>query len=248
MDNFLSMKKINEMKREAPTEKVVKSVFSFEILPKGDIKVKTLGLDLMTIKKEGILHFLSGYLTQKDLERVNSIRVRDTSIDEEDLRVQTLIRTYYAHKRAFYGNKKLIVTEIQRGSQPYKAFARALHIIDTNEVTFDQFMKAQIKGLAFAGAFPKPSQLCTEGAEERVLKTLVVKDAVKDSRVMKLAPDDYNLALNKNNRFQGVYARVIKKEKVSVEELIYCRDVIIARGKKVPDTINLLIEKLRDEE
>lgn len=248
MGDVLTAKQFKDIKRSVPVTDKKKPDFSFELRANGDIKVCFLEAELLSIKKNGFMSFLSTYLSKDDLNYINSITGRNVAIDEDDVRVQGLIKTYFAHKRAFYGNRKITATEIKRGSQPYKAFVKALDIIDTNEVTQDQFMKAQIKGLSFVGVFPKPSQLCTEEAETRLLNTLVVKDPKKESRVIKLSPDDYNLPLSKNNKFQGVYARVIKKEKVSIDELVYCRDVIIARGKKVPDTINLLIEKSREQE
>jgi hypothetical protein len=214
-----------------------------KIKPNGDITVHLMGSPLLSVSKQRLLKLLSQYLTDTDLKLIATLRDQNITIDPQDIRVSELIRVYFSHKRAFYGNRNIKVTGIGRGSAQYKAFVKALDIIDTHQVAYDHFIKAQIKGLAFANVFPKPGQLCTEDAETRLLQSIATPKSKKEIRQIRLAPDDYNLPLSKNNKFNGVYHRIQNDDTVSIEELLYCRDVILARGKKVPDSINLKIEQ-----
>jgi len=219
---------------------------SFKKKASGDFEVQLLGQTLVTVSKLRLLKLLSLYLTKEDLKTIHRLTEGDGSIDTQDIRIQELVRVYFSHKRAFFGNRKLSISDVKRGSAHYKAFSKALEIIDTNAVSYEQFMQAQVEGLAFANVFPKPSQLCTEDAETRLLQSVATPKSKKEVRLVRLSPDDYNLALSKNAKFQGVYGRFVKNESLSLEELIYCRDVIVARGKNVPDSISQQIEKLKE--
>jgi hypothetical protein len=221
--------------------------FKVEVGVKGNISVFLNDIELVSIKRVGLFKLLSTFLSQEDLRLINGHTERNVNIDQQDIRVNELIRVYFSHKRAFYGNKKIVNSEFKRGTVQYKAFVKALELVDAHAVSYDAFMKAQIKGLAFAKVFPKPSQLCTEDAETRLLKEVAPVKAKKEVRLIRLAPDDYNLSLKQNNKFQGVYKRIMNKERVEIEELFYCRDVISARGKSVPSSVTSLIEEYEKE-
>jgi hypothetical protein len=222
-------------------------VFDHKIKPNGDIEINLLGKLFIRLPKDRILKLLSLYLTKADLKTIHNLTESNSDIDTEETRVKELIRVYFSNKKAFFKNKNIAVTEVKRGSPQYKSFCKALEIIDAHAVSYDQFIKAQVKGLSFANVFPKPNQLCTEDAETRLL-AVVAAPMRQATKLIKLTPDDYQLPLKDNKKFQNVYRRILAKaETVPMEELIYVSDVIVARGKNVPDSIKQKIEMAKED-
>lgn len=218
-----------------------------KIKPDGNVEITLLGKPFVSVKKDRLLKLLSLYLTRDDLKKIHEMTENNSDIDSQETRVLELIRVYFSNKRSFYKNRNIAVTDIKRGTPQYKSFCKALEIIDANAVSYDIFIKAQVKGLAFANTFPKPSQLSTEDAETRLLSFIASPEAKKETKQIKLHPDDYSLPLKDNKKFQGVYKRILDKtESPSLEELVYVRDVIVARGKNVPDSIKHKIELAKE--
>jgi len=90
--------------------------------------------------------------------------------DENDQEIERFIATYELAKEKFYKRKS--TKTFKKSDKEYRCFAEALDILKRHEVEYNTYIQSQIEGLEFAKVFPKPCQLNTTKAEERLLDYL----------------------------------------------------------------------------
>lgn len=224
-------------------------VLTHKVAPNGDITVSVFGQTLLKLSKPRLLKLLSTYLTKEDLQNIHKMSSGGDEIDSEDIKIKTLIKVYFASKRAFFGNRKIQVADYAKSTKEYKQFAKALEIVSNAGVNYETFMKSQVRGLDFvnngAGAFPKPSQLCTPEAETRLLTFL---GSGKQTASIKLTPDDYSTPLKDNKKFTTLYSRLNEGEDVTLQELNYLKEVMTARGRQITEVVTKKIAELKGTE
>jgi hypothetical protein len=103
-------------------------------------------------------------------ELLHSITSEADSDGGRDYEMEKFLEVYNNCKSQFY--KRRVTTTIKKNHKDYRCMKEALDIIKRHGVQFKEYIDAQIAGLSFAGHFPKPSQLNTPNAEERLLDYL----------------------------------------------------------------------------
>lgn len=128
------------------------------------------------VTKENVSLILKGkaFLTISREAFASLVSVSENVTTDEDREINAFINTYDRYKEKFY--KRKVTKSITKSDKEYKYFREALAIIKRHEVECRKYIEAQMKGLEFAKTFPKPSQLATTGAEERLLTYLKTVD------------------------------------------------------------------------
>jgi hypothetical protein len=90
--------------------------------------------------------------------------------DENDQEIDKFIATYNHAKEKFY--KRKVSKTFKKTDKEYRCFAEALDILKRHDVEYNTYIQSQVDGLEFAKVFPKPCQLNTTKAEERLLDYL----------------------------------------------------------------------------
>jgi len=90
--------------------------------------------------------------------------------DENDQEIDKFIATYNHAKEKFY--KRKFSKTFKKTDKEYRCFAEALDILKRHDVEYNTYIQSQVDGLEFAKVFPKPCQLNTTKAEERLLDYL----------------------------------------------------------------------------
>lgn len=149
--------------------------------------------------------------------------VSESDESEIDVKVDQFIRSYFAEKKKFYGASQLArVTTIKKNSKDYRHFKNALKIIEQHKVSYQTFLKAQVKGLSFVngvGKFPSPNQIDTHNAEDRLLRYLNENGMLEGSSVP-TSTEAIKVPIAQNETYKRCLQK-IKNETATKEEAMF---------------------------
>lgn len=154
-----------------------------------DIKAK------ISKNKVSLLYQGKAFLIMNREAFASLVSVSENIATEEDTEINGLIATYDRYKSKFY--KRNVTKSITKSNKDYKYFREALAIIKRHGVESRTYIEAQMKGLEFANTFPKPSQLSTTGAEERLLDYLRTVDVEGTQEQQEQDADTYKAYFKK---------------------------------------------------
>ena len=173
---------------------------------------------------------------------------KETSVEESGLPDEVYqFAKFYVNKmreKPRWKNAPFFVEE----DKEFKHFVKAVEMIERHNVSFDDFLQAQIDGLDFAnngqGAWPTPSQLSTRNAETRLLQFLEKGEQQKKGKWV-VTKKDKETELTKNERY--LYARSRVEQCVaSLEETLFVRDLQQARRGKIEFYVKEYLDVLQD--
>jgi hypothetical protein len=206
--------------------------------------VKFKGETLLAVNKKGLQFALASLVANENSSK-------DIDIDYENnnyVQAGKLVKIYGDAKKRFYSNKKLKV-DYTSSSTEFKFFCQAVDIIHNNNVSYDVFIEAQVSGLAFVskgkGVFPKPNQLCTAQAEDRLLNH--IRDNNPDTiQAEIISREDYSVPLNENEKFLN-YSKKVMEGTATLKEAKYVQKLYLIRKRKTSKKVDVYIEKLEDD-
>jgi len=169
----------------------------------------------------------------------------DTS-DNINVRALKLATVYGERKREFYFNKN-IEFKIDMQDPNFKHLVQAINLIDRHAITYKIFLEAQIFGLKFInsgkGVFPKPSQLSTTGAEDRLLQYIEENEGSNSSMEIRLTKKDYDTPLSDNEIFNAYSDKIIKGI-ATLKEAKYVQKLLRVKKGKTAKKVEAYIEDL----
>jgi hypothetical protein len=200
------------------------------------------GEKLLAVNKKGLLFAVEMLLGNKNKE------IKDLDINYAEntyVKAGKLMKIYAEAKQHFYHNKKIKV-EYSSNSNEFKYLERAIELIERHGIGYAAFVEAQVQGLAYVakgkGVFPKPNQLCTEQAEDRLLNYLRDNDPKKMQSEI-LTKDDYNIPLNENEKFVN-YSKRIMEGTATLREAKFVQKLLGIRKRKTNKKVEAYIESL----
>ena len=195
----------------------------------------------INVKGEVLGVIIRDYATKKFLKDLSGLN-KDSNIDTELLsRAMVLGKAYIDRKKKFFRNKKL--NTIDPKSKEFQSIIKASKIMDKHRVAPKFYIDAQVDGLKFLndgqGGFPTVSQLCTSGAEDRLVKAMYengLNDEEQEVVKIKLSRDDKETPLMENPTFIEYYES-IEQNTASLREAYYVHDCMLARKGRVTTLI-----------
>ena len=175
---------------------------------------------------------------------------------EDIKKTYRLIADYNKIKRRYYKNKTNITNYTTKNTN-FKYFKKAVETIEKFDISNSKFLMSQIEGLKFLhngkGAFPKPSHLAGDGAEDRLLEYLESNDLIYtadlehtglDTGKINFSDRDRKTPLSKNT----LYVKLLKKlraNEATLDEAIYLKRCRLARKGDIGSEIKDYILKLK---
>ena len=205
--------------------------------------VKYRGENLLSVNKKGLQFALANLLNDEKKEDIDIDYANNNYVQ-----AGKLVKIYGDAKKAFYNNKKLKV-DYTSSSPEFKFFCQAVDIIHNNNVSYDVFIDAQVSGLAFVssgkGVFPKPNQLCTAQAEDRLLNH--IRDNNPNTiKAEIISREDYSVPLNENEKFLN-YSKKIMEGTATLKEARYVQKLYLIRKRKTSKRVDAYIVKLEGD-
>lgn len=215
-------------------------------------KEKTLAL----VNAEVIGTVIKDYATKKFLKEIANIAKDTMAIREDDIELQTkamsLEKFYTGERRKHRRNKNIKGVGVQ--TKEFKSFVVAIKIINRHNTNYKIFLKAQLEGLKFVnngkGTFPKPAQLSTVAAEERLIDYLhehSMQNDVENFDRLELNYTDKNTGLMENPRFASRHKK-LKDGTASLQDAYFMHDCMKFKRGEVHSMITDYIEKLEGSE
>lgn len=212
---------------------------------KGKLNIIFRGSTLASINKKLLDDIAKEYLNLND------------ELSDKDKKAIILSKDFNKLKIKFYSGK-IRTTDYTPKHKDFKYFLQALEIIDRFDITNAVFLKAQIEGLSFTnnsmGTYPKPSQLSTEGSEERVVRYLesnglITHQEFNDNNLTKINGEitlnkyDIETPLKKNTRYMNLLSK-LKKGEATLDEALYLKKCRVERkgdaGPLIKEYIRLI--------
>ena len=206
---------------------------------------------LLSVKPEVLGLIIKDYSTQKFLKELSKL-IKSKDIDNEFISEgMLLVSAYTTRKKRYYRNTK--ITKIKNSDKEFLHFIKASKLIKKHQVSPKLFLDAQIKGMAFlnegAGIFPKPSQLATSGAEDRLIQHMANEGLTDTGETainrIKITRDDKETALMENPKFVEYYEKM-EDGSANLVEAYFIHDCMLARKGRVTKMVDEYIEKLKD--
>lgn len=183
---------------------------------------------------------------KKELAMKDSTLFERSPLESKALQLE---KTYTSAKKKFFRNNK--VRNYTPKDPEFKHFIKAVAILKRHGSTNREFIDSQIEGLAFAKTFPKPSQLVTIGAEDRLVKYMhkdIRKNDVENIERIEISHNDRNTPLMENPKFVAKWKK-LDKGTATLQDAYYIEDCMIARkGGKVTRKVLNYISKLEEEQ
>ncbi len=219
---------------------------------KSGVVVKYKTATLMTINPKTFQDLIYDHLSKKMIEEISSrITPSSTSRKTNSLAIK-LLAAYNSMRKEYYKNPRLKNFVVK--SKEYKYFVQASEFLSTHNVTPESFLNAQVEGLSFvnngAGTFPKPNQLATLEAEERLMKSTFAESTKKDIANVKrleLNRSDRDTPLMENSRFVSRYNKV-KNKTANLQDTYFVYDCMLERKGNVTSTVNDYLEGLLNDD
>ena len=210
--------------------------------------VKYKGETLARFNPKTFASIIKDHATKNLLKELTSM-VEITDVDASlTVKAKQLEKLYTARRKKFYRNKNL--KHITEKSSDFKHFVKAIEIINSHKVSYKQFLDAQIKGLAFVndgkGVFPKPSQLSSAGAEERLLNSMQEYESENNEEVIvrrKLTYSDKETPLMENPSFVAAFNK-IRNGNATLKDAYFVYDCMLYRNGKVTKMVREYVENL----
>ena len=194
-------------------------------------KVRYKGETLLAISKKGLNFLLSDKIVNRE-----EVEPKDIRIDfDRNSRVKALklVKVYADAKRAYYPERN-IKYELKVTDKDFQFFEKAVEIIERHKTTNTVYIEAQIQGLSFIdngkGVFPKPSQLATNAAEDRILNYLEESDK---SKLVEIAISNYDkdTPLSENKAFNA-YSKKILEKTATYKEALFVQKLLKFKKRK----------------
>lgn len=219
---------------------------NFKLVRKKDnFAVKYKNRTVVLLNKAVFKSILLDNITQgfkKELGLVEASLIKGSPNESKALQLE---KTYTIARRKYFKNKK--IRNYTPKDKEFIFFVKAITIIQRHNSNNRAFIDAQVEGLSFAKTFPKPNQLATMAAEERLVKYThegKVRNDVEHIERIKLSYDDKNTPLMENPRFVAAWKK-LEADKATLQEAYFIEDCMISRKegkvtKKVTDYINAM--------
>lgn len=156
--------------------------------------------------------------------------------------VDRFITEFKRQRNNYYGTK-VSLTAISKGSRAYSFFDKASKIAKAHKVSAKIYIRAQVDGLTFINKFPTPSQLVTDGAEQRLLE-YVKKENVRNEK-LPFCDKDQNTSLKDNKRYMEL-ADKYKRGDITRPEAVYLAKCQKARKGKVNSSLREFLRAAKD--
>ena len=225
---------------------------SFTLLKKkSGIVVQYKKSTLATIKPDVLRDMILDHIPKKVLqEAVEHITPSAITRKSNTLAIK-LMTEYNARRKKYHGNRR--IKEFTSKSREFKYFVQAAEIMKNHRIHAGPFLDAQIKGLSFvndgAGTFPKPNQLATVNAEERVLAALqteVKRNDPTEVERLDLRHSDRETELMQNPRFVSRYNK-LKDGTATLQDAYFVHDCMLERKGNVTQFVTEYIEDLLND-
>ena len=187
-----------------------------------------------------------GTLEMFMLDKKNDIKPTIGVNAQDDIRLKAmkLISLYETRKKEFYFNKD-VQFKLTTKDPDFKHFEKAVILLERHDSTYEQFLESQIHGLKFInngqGTYPKPSQLSSNTAEDRLLQFQL--DNKKETIGIALSKKDIDTPLSENKMFTE-YSRKIMEGIATLKEARYVQKLILLKKKKTIKKVEEYIEGL----
>jgi hypothetical protein len=210
------------------------------------------GETLALIDKGKLASVIVNNLKVDLLDQVQQEAVRKLRNSPLETKAMQLEKVYTKHKRLFHKNKK--IRNYKPTDKEFKYFVKALEIVKRFECNNEDFIQSQIKGMAFInnykGQFPKPNQLVTINAENRLLDYLQEKNGTSakgEVERIELRDSDRKTELMENPTFVSRWDK-LEAGTATLREAYYLHDCMLARNGRVTNKVKKYIKKLKEDE
>ncbi len=209
----------------------------------GEITVKYCGLTLLTIDKSVLAK-----LTSKECELPSSVAA-------EHARVLRFARAYVNAKKDFFG-KPVGTRKYTSSHKDFKYFVLAVKIMDEHNVKGPQYIQSQVDGLSFIndgrGIFPKPNQMASDGAEDRLIEFLDRRGEIDHGELgltngdtaLRITDADKKTGLKDNAQYMKLLAK-LRSGNTTMEEAMYLKKVRRVRKGSAGPEITEYIKNLK---
>ena len=213
--------------------------------------IKYCGETLALVSIKTLSNITLDYISKDMKEMILKQSVRKLANTPIESKALQLEKVYTRERRKFHRNKK--IKNYTTKDKEFGNFIKAIEIIRRHEVTYDEFIRAQIKGLKFAnnkrGVYPKTNHLCTMGAEERLLDYLQEIRGVGNTEEVErieLKHFDKTTPLMENPQFVAKWEK-LDQGKADLRDAYYIKDCMIARNGRVTKAVKDYIANLEGE-
>ena len=218
---------------------------------KSGIVVKYKTSTFITIKPAILTDVVLDHLPKKVIQEAASRIVPSSKMTKNNTLAVKLMVAYNRKRKDFYKRPRL--KDFTSKSKEFKYFVQAAELLKIHRVLPDAFIEAQVKGLSFVnngeGVFPKPQQLATTEAEERLLRethTESKKNNPEDVQRLDLKPSDRETELMQNPRFVSRYEKM-KDKSATLQDAYFVQDCMLERKGRVTQFVSEYIEDLLNE-
>ena len=216
---------------------------------------------LIRFSSKALIELIVQYLPPKVIRQIfekekSKLEVKEArkKIKKIDVNADILLREYYQRKQEFFKTKNL--SKVTPNDKEYNSFIKAAKIIKDNDSTAKEYMKAQLDGLSFLNSrngagFPSPIQLCSSGAEDRLLRYRFKmqnqeNEYKKDFKRIPITSYDKETPIKENAKFMDAL-NAIKDKTANLAKTQFVIDVLEykrGKGKALPEAYEYL-EKLK---
>jgi len=202
----------------------------------------------ITIRPEILKHIIKDHVSKKFVtELAGFVKPQDVS-KKINISAKRLLSLYNKSRKKYFKNKN--ISDIKIDSKDFTYFLRASSIIKQHGTTNEVFLKSQLDGLSFInegqGQFPKPNQLATSKAEDRLVDSLYNQSLDNDpNNRIELKKEDRETELMKNPKFVSIYNKM-EKNKASLREANFVHDCMLARKGSVTSFVTDYIDELEE--
>jgi hypothetical protein len=207
------------------------------------------GDSLMQIYPKAFTALFKDYATKKFINSIAELSSVEDADDDIKALASKLEKLYTIEKRKFL--KVKTIKRIATNTKEYKNIIKAARLIQTYDTSVSDFLNSQISGLSFVndgqGVFPKPSQLCTANAEERLVQYISGRQEEepakpKDVKRLALSYFDKTSELKANPKFMELYNK-LRAGTATLQEAYFVHDCSITRKTYATKTVLDYIRK-----
>ena len=221
----------------------------FELVKKKKMySIKYDGEVLALVSIKTLSHIIVNHVSKEIGEAILKQGVKKLENTPLESKALQLEKVYTKERKKFHRNKN--IKSYTPKDKEFSNFIKAVEIIRRHDVSYEDFIKAQVKGLKFAnnkrGIYPKTNHLCTMGAEERLLDYLQETRGTGNSEEIEridLKHFDKTTPLMENPQFVAKWEK-LDGGKADLRDAYYIKDCMIARNGRVTKVVRDYIANL----
>ena len=202
----------------------------------GNLKVTYNAKPFININVQRVHEIISDYATKKFLNKVFKLKIEAPHNQQELLDAEKMHKTYVAKKKKFY--KRSNISNV--GNRDFNYLIEAVKIANSFDVSFSEFIDAQIEGLAFCKGFPTPKQLTGDNAEKRLLDYISSK-----TNTVKTISSDYEVG---SDRYRKLNKEFKDDYEMEIEEMEFLIEYHRRNHNQIPNSLTTYLEELRNSD